>query len=296
MIPFKLPAPRGYSEEPIWNGAEFVIGGATLPILEYSENFEGWSDDLTLLHEEAAGENHPIDVASRMHAVAEIRKHLPAGNGVVMDIGCSSGFLLNDLVREFPGCSTIGADVVKEPLLKLHKKLGAIPLIRFDLLQCPLPAGSVDVIVMLNVFEHIDNDVLAMQQAFNLLKPGGTLVVEVPAGPSLFGPYDVELNHFRRYTRKELDSKLTSVGFDVVTRSHLGFLLFPMFALVKLKDKIFAANGSKTGVRGHASSTKDNSLMKIMMAVETRFFSRLSLPFGIRVLATAVKSATSNVG
>lgn len=288
-IPFKLPIPRGYTSEPIWNGSKFVIDGQSVPILEYSENFEGWSDDLTQMHEEAAGEHHPIDVASRAHALKEIRDHVAGDNKVIMDIGCSSGFLLADLVDEFPKNPIVGADVVKAPLLKLHKKLGEVPLIRFDLLQCPLPAASVDVIVMLNVFEHIDNDVLAMKQAFKLLSPGGILVVEVPAGPSLFGPYDVELNHFRRYTSNELVEKLISVGFDIKTHSHLGFILFPIFAAVKIKDRIFSANGSKNGVRGHASSTKNSSLMKVVMAAEGRFFSKFALPFGIRVLATAVK-------
>jgi SAM-dependent methyltransferase len=167
-----------------------------------------------------------------------------------------------------------------------------IPLIRFDLLQCPLPPKSVDVIVMLNVFEHIGDDVLAMQQAFDLLKPGGTLVVEVPAGPKLFGPYDVELNHFRRYTSAELNEKLRGVGFDVVKRSHLGFLLFPMFALVKLKDRYFSGKRDNTVVRQHASATKNNVIMKILMNIEVGLLGRLALPFGIRVLMTANKPLT----
>lgn len=292
MIPFKLPVPRGYESEPIWDGRQFVIGDKFLPILEYSENFEGWSDDLTQLHEEAAGENHPIDVASRQHAVAEVAFSVGDGKKIIMDIGCSSGFLLKDLTRALPNSSLIGADVVKDPLIKLSEQLKDIPLIRFDLLQCPLPPNSVDVIVMLNVFEHIGNDVLAMQQAFDLLKPGGTLVVEVPAGPKLFGPYDVELNHFRRYTSAELDGKLRDVGFNVVKKSHLGFLLFPMFALVKLKDRYLSRQRDNTVVRQHASATKNNVLMKILMNIEVGLLGRFSLPFGIRVLMTAKKPLT----
>lgn len=291
MIPFRLPVPSGYDCEPVWNGTRFVIGDTSVPVLEYSENFEGWSDDLTQLHEEAAGEHHPIDVASRRHAIAQIADKVGSGEKVIMDIGCSSGFLLKDLAVAFPNCSLIGADVVKDPLLKLAPQLTDIPLIRFDLLQCPLPPQSVDVIVMLNVFEHIGDDVLAMRQAYDLLKPGGTLVVEVPAGPRLFGPYDVELNHFRRYTSAELAGKLKGVGFDVVEKSHLGFLLFPMFALVKLKDKYFPGRSGKAVVRQHASATRNNLLMTMMMAIEVRLLGRFSLPFGIRVLMTANKPA-----
>ncbi|WP_146260105.1 class I SAM-dependent methyltransferase [Rhizobium tubonense] len=289
MIPFKLPVPRGYEFEPAWNGSSFIVGDKSMPILEYSENFEGWSDDLTQLHEEAAGEHHPIDVASRRHAIREISEQLGDGSKVIMDIGCSSGFLLKEMAVAFPASSLIGADVVKEPLVKLAEQLKDIPLIRFDLLQCPLPANSVDVIVMLNVFEHIGDDVLAMRQAFDLLKPGGTLVVEVPAGPRLFGPYDVELNHFRRYTSSELSRKLAGAGFKVVKKSHLGFVLFPMFALVKLKDKYFSKRRDNTVVRQQASATKNNLIMKILMDIEVKLLGRFSLPFGIRVLMTANK-------
>jgi len=289
VFPFKLPIPRGYNAEPVWNGDGFTIGSETAPILEYSENFEGWSDDLTQLHEEAAGDQHPIDVASRKHAIEQVEAYKPKSDAIIMDIGCSSGFLLKDLRRQPRQGFLIGADVVKAPLLKLAGELKDIPLIRFDLLQCPLPSGSVDAIVMLNVFEHIGDDVLAMQKAFELLAPRGVLVVEVPAGPSLFGPYDVQLNHFRRYTSAELERKLKDAGFNVVSKSHLGFLIFPAFALVKLKDKLLGKRAKPEVVAQQAASTKNSWLMSAVMRIETQYLSRLSLPFGIRVTMTAVK-------
>ncbi|MGI2033762.1 class I SAM-dependent DNA methyltransferase [Rhizobium panacihumi] len=289
MFPFKLPIPRGHTAEPVWNGAGFTIGSETVPVLEYSENFEGWSDDLTQLHEEAAGDQHPIDVASRNHAIEQVEAHKPKSTAVIMDIGCSSGFLLKDLRKRLGQDFLIGADVVKAPLLKLAGELTDIPLIRFDLLQCPLPPQSVDAIVMLNVFEHIGDDVLAMQKAFELLSPGGVLVVEVPAGPSLFGPYDVQLNHFRRYTSAELEGKLKGVGFHIAGKSHLGFIIFPAFALVKLKDKWFTKKAKSEVVAQQAASTKKSWLMSALMRLETQYLSRMSLPFGIRVTMTAVK-------
>lgn len=212
ILPFDLPPPVGYSTPPKWNGLNFVLGDQHTPVLEYSENFAGWSDDLTALHEEAVGDSHPIDFASRHDAVAQVRKFMPSAQAVIMEIGCSSGFLIRDLAKEFPEAVIVGADVVKEPLYRLAKTLPGIPLIRFDLLQCPLPDQSVDVMVMLNVLEHIEDDVGALQKAFNLLKPGGSLIIEVPASPGLYDAYDVQLQHFRRYAASELQDKLTGVG------------------------------------------------------------------------------------
>ena len=239
MIPFKLPAPEGYSSGPTWNGEYFMLDGMRHDILEYSENFAGWSDDLTALHEEAVGESHPIDIASRNDALSQAKLSEPDSNTVIMEIGCSSGFLIRELVAEFPNSVIIGADVVKEPLARLHKALPNIPLMRFDLLKCPIPKNSVDILLMLNVLEHIENDVLALQKAFDLLKPGGKLIIEVPAGPTLYDDYDRQLHHFRRYTSAELRGKVEKAGFKVGRLSHLGALLFPAFASVKYLNKLF---------------------------------------------------------
>jgi SAM-dependent methyltransferase len=286
-IPFDLPAPAGFSESPEWDGRDFILSGQRAPVLEYSENFAGWSDDLTALHEEAAGDSHPIDVASRKEALARVKQWAPNTNAVIMEIGCSSGFLIKDLVKSFPTASVVGVDVVREPLFKLAKVLPGTPLVRFDLLKCPLPDQSVDVLVMLNVLEHIEDDLRALENAFKLLKPGGSLVIEVPAGAYLYDNYDAELHHFRRYSATELKQKLLKTGFNVVRQSHLGFLLYPAFVAVKLINKWLPAKESETVVRKQAAKTSSNILVKLAMSLESNHFAKLSLPFGIRVLAVA---------
>lgn len=286
-LPFSLSAPDGSEQSPVWDGKNFVMGSVQTPVLEYSENFAGWSDDLTALHEEAAGTHHPIDVASRQSAIQQTRAAIRTQNPVIMEIGCSSGYLIRELVTEFPSACVIGADVVKAPLYRLAETLPGVPLIRFDLLKCPLPNQSVDVLIMLNVLEHIEDDVGALKRAFELLKPGGSLVIEVPAGPGLYDAYDEQLQHFRRYGRAELANKLRAAGFTLDRSSHLGFLLFPAFALVKLKNKRAAPEKQVGVVEEQASSTGSSGVVKLAMQLETHFLSRLKLPFGIRALATA---------
>lgn len=289
MLPFYIPPTRVDTAPPQWDGLNFVFDGQRTPVLEYSENFAGWSDDLTALHEEAAGDSHPVDLASRYDALQQVSKYLPSTQSVIMEIGCSSGFLLNDLVKKFPKTVLIGADVVKEPLYRLAKSLPGIPLLRFDLLKCPLPDNSVDVLIMLNVLEHIEHDVDALKKAFNLLKPGGALIVEVPAGPALYDAYDAELQHFRRYSPIELQNKLKQAGFIVTRRSHLGFLLFPAFAAVKLINK-WRHKKNTAIVRQQAANTSASWLVKIAMMVESKFLSGVHLPFGIRCQMTAIKA------
>ena len=289
MLPLDLPIPEGYSVPPKWDGRNFVFGDKKTPVLEYSEDFAGWSDDLTALHEEVAGDSHPIDLASRNDAIEQVKKFMPSAEAVIMEIGCSSGFLIRDLVKYFPKAVILGVDVVKEPLYRLAENLPGIPLIRFDLLQCPLPESTVDILVMLNVLEHIENDIGALQKVFNLLKPEGYLIIEVPAGPYLYDSYDKELHHFRRYSARELQDKLTEAGFTVCRKSHLGFFIFPAFLAAKLLKKLSYHKESKEVVRNQVASTSSNSLVRLAMFFESKYLSRLSLPFGIRALTVAKK-------
>lgn len=291
MLPFSLPPTETGSVTPEWDGQKFLVGDYAAPVLEYSENFAGWSDDLTALHEEATGDSHPVDLGSRNDAIKQVKEFIPSDQAVIMEIGCSSGFLIRDLTKTFPGATIVGADVVKEPLFRLANTFPGIPLIRFDLLKCPLPDQCVDVLIMLNVLEHIEDDVGALQKAFNLLKPNGVLIIEVPAGQSLYDTYDKELHHFRRYSASELKTKLTKVGFTIRRKSHLGFVLFPAFAIVKLLNKWLPSRKNKTLVRDQAISSSGSSLVSSAMQFEIKHLSGTQLPFGIRVLMTAQRPA-----
>ena len=288
MFPFQLLPPTGFKNPPIWNGSQFIVDGKLVDILEYSENFSGWSDDLTSMHEDLLGDSHPIDRASRADALLQIQKNLHDSQNVILEIGCSSGYLLRKIKENFPMATVIGADVVREPLFKLFQALPGVPLMRFDLLRCPLPNYSIDALILLNVLEHIEDDELALQRVFNLLKPGGFLVVEVPAGPYLYDAYDKELSHFRRYSKKELARKLEKSGFMLKRSTHLGFIIFPAFALVKLINKL-SSRAKDSRVKSQAGSTSQSLFIKWALKFEQKYLTRFSLPFGIRVLITAQK-------
>jgi len=284
-LPFELPKPFGFQANPVWSDEGFICQDQSYKVLEYSENFSGWSDDLTAIHEAAAGDSHPIDVASREDALLQVSQSIKAPGAVIMEIGCSSGYLIHGLVAKFDDAVVIGADVVRAPLYKLADALPNVPLIRFDLLQNPLPKSCIDILVMLNVLEHIDNDLQALSNAYSLLKPGGALIIEVPAGKYLYDSYDKQLHHYRRYSAFELQSKLESVGFVISRKSHLGFFLFPAFALVKLVNKL--RGDSKNIVQQQAANTSSSRLVLMLMRLESRVSEFVSFPFGIRVLMTA---------
>ena len=96
-----------------------------------------------------------------------------------------------------------------------------------------------DAVVTLNVLEHIDDDERALRQIHRILKPGGLAVIEVPAGPQLYDVYDKLLMHHRRYTLCGLSRLARTVGFELLTQSHLGVFVYPAFWLVKQRNKRF---------------------------------------------------------
>jgi len=113
-----------------------------------------------------------------------------------------------------PHAQLIGSDYVRGPLEEVARRLPDVPLLQFDLVKCPLPDASVDVVVLLNVLEHIEDDVGAVRQLARILKPGGAVVIEVPAGPHLYDVYDKVLMHYRRYRLSGLKRLLRAAGLS----------------------------------------------------------------------------------
>jgi ubiquinone/menaquinone biosynthesis C-methylase UbiE len=289
-----LPHPSDPSRQVAWNGDAFVVDGAAVRVLAYDVSQSGWTDELTQLHEEVGGSDHFIDVASRNDAIEEVTRSVTVAPSTVLEIGCSSGFLLRELLSRLPGHRIIGADYTRGTLEALAAKMPGVPLVQFDLTKCPLPDAFVDVAVLINVLEHIDDHKAAVAQLFRIVRPGGSVIIEVPANSSLFDVYDRVLMHYRRYNMPDLVNLLTGAGFEVERRSHLGFLLYPAFYLAKRLNQIRYRRQADVNeeqlVAGMIASTRKSSgIMSLVMRFEGMLRRYFYLPVGIRCLVTCRK-------
>lgn len=220
-----------------------------------------------------------------------MRNWVPS-DGLILDIGCSSGHMLRLVREELPHAQLVGADYVSGPLTKLSRQLPNVPLVQFDLTACPLRDACADAIVALNVLEHIPDDGKAIAEMFRILKPRGKAIIEVPSGPGLYDIYDRQLLHHRRYRMTNLVSQFERSGFQIVQRSHLGFFLYPAFWLVKKWNRRYlAASGEEQRRRVVASirSARRSPWMTAVMECEARLRPALPFPFGIRCLLLAEK-------
>lgn len=86
------------------------------------------------------------------------------------------------------------------------------------------PKKTFDTIVCINVLEHIENDIKALENMFKLLKTEGTLILLVPIHHFLYGEIDKSIGHFRRYDSKELIKKMQTLLYSIVSYQKLNFL------------------------------------------------------------------------
>jgi len=138
----------------------------------------------------------------------------------VLEIGCGIGNITRYLVT---ACETLIGIDTSETFLK-HLKIDHpdLELYNFDVSDAgitKLSDKNIDTVVCINVLEHIKDDVATLQNMFNLLKPEGHLLLFVPALDFLYNVIDKNVNHYRRYNRKDLIKKLESVGFKI-TKSY----------------------------------------------------------------------------
>jgi ubiquinone/menaquinone biosynthesis C-methylase UbiE len=293
---FKFPIPPGYEENPVWTGRNFQIGSEKVAVLKYTHCNAGWNADLTEFHEqEAEAGNHYIDRASRLHACLELEKGEKDQSAVILEIGSSSGYLLKEIKTSFPQSYLIGSDCIPEPLEKIAERIPGIPLIQFDLFNCPLPDNCVDVVVALNVLEHIKDDEAALKQIYRILKPGGHAIIEVPANSQLYDFYDEQLKHFRRYDLRGLKQMSHGCGFVFSKSTHLGFCIYPAFKLIKLRNKRENKHldsyqkqiTMKTQIRFGGPIV--NRILFAVMLFELYLGKTISYPWGIRCALTLQK-------
>ena len=141
-------------------------------ILAFDAEQSHWSPELTKLHEEEAGSGHPIDTAYREAAVYSLRHFRTAESPIILDVGCSSGYMLEEIRKSLPQAALIGSDYLSAPLMELAERMPDLPFLQFDLRRCPLPDACVDVVTALNVLEHIDRDEEALAEIFRYPAPG----------------------------------------------------------------------------------------------------------------------------
>lgn len=163
---------------------------------------------------------------ARLQLVARLlRQEVTVSPARLLSLGCGTGTELPTLGALGP---VVAVDHDRQALALLPRPAGGALTVA-DATALPFAAASFDIAVALDVLEHVGDDQGAMDQVLRVLRPGGLLLVTVPAHPGLFGPHDRALGHCRRYDRRALRRLLTGAT-DVRIRGW-NSLLLPAIAL-----------------------------------------------------------------
>ena len=153
---------------------------------------------------------------------------LPVG-AEILDAGCGSGCNLEWLARF--GAMT-GLEL-SDDSLEYARQRGVGSIVAGSVEEIPLPDESFDLVTSFDVIEHVD-DRRALRELHRVLRPGGHLLVSVPAYPFLWSEHDARNHHRRRYTVRTLLEVALATGFDPRWSSHFNLLLLPAAAAHRL--------------------------------------------------------------
>ena len=146
-----------------------------------------------------------------------------------------------------------------------------------------LEDGRYDLIVLLDVLEHIERDRASLRVLRDKLAPGGRLLLTVPAAPWLWSAHDVAHHHKRRYTARTLHDTLFDGGFKVRHMSHFNSLLYPLVAAARVAARITGRGGGDDAM----PPGPVNAVLGRVFAAERYWVARRRLPFGVSLLAVA---------
>jgi SAM-dependent methyltransferase len=208
------------------------------------------------------------------------------GDRTILDVGCGTGLLLEHL--ESRG-TPIGIDY-SSTALSFCSRRGPRPLVQADGARLPLPDASVDAVTAIGVVEHLADDEGAVREWARVLKPGAPIVLLTSSYMWLWSGHDVSNHHQRRYTASSFRTLLEGAGLEVTKLSYVNSVLFPGIAAVRLAERALR--------RGHQPAPRKdtgevpgplNQALHGVLTLERKAIARTSLPFGVSMVATAVR-------
>ena len=219
---------------------------------------------------------------ARRKVVAElIRRQVSLPKAArLLEIGCGTGHNLA-MLGEFGAVDALEVDPIARGLAE--KRLG------HQVLSAPLPAlegvadDTYDMVAALDVIEHIPDDVAALEGIARILKPGGKLLMTVPAHQWMWSAHDVVNHHQRRYSKRGFRSLVDKSPLKLESIGYLHSLLFPVAMAQRLASKVTGKEDANLA----PPPEPINQALERVFALERLAIGRFPLPPGLSLFAVA---------
>jgi SAM-dependent methyltransferase len=202
----------------------------------------------------------------------------PPKKARILEVGCGTGHNLA-MLKEFGRLEASELDrcaraVANKRLPRKFKEARLPDLSMFE-------RNGYDLIALLDVLEHVPDDLASLRAIHRRLKPGGALLLTVPANPWMWSAHDVAHHHFRRYTRGGLARLFEQAGLDVQLLSYFNSLLFPPIAAARLLHKATGRDSADDALPG----APVNAMLNTVFGLEAGLLGRVPMPFGVSLVA-----------
>ncbi|HUS13762.1 MAG TPA: class I SAM-dependent methyltransferase [Chloroflexia bacterium] len=212
----------------------------------------------------------------------------------ILDAGCGTGGTLAAL-RASGHLGAQGFDY-NEPALHFCHRRGLHNVRRASITAIPFPDGEFDLVISNDVLcdAGTDNEAVALQELYRVLRPGGRLFLNLPAYPFLRSEHDQATDVDRRYTMRSLRARVTAAGFEQPRLSHWNAVLFPVVLAVRLARKR-GKERDKSVARSdiQVPAAPVNRILTTIVKLESRLMDWVTIPFGSSVICLARKPAGS---
>lgn len=199
----------------------------------------------------------------------------------ILDVGCGTGAIMKLLSEKY---RMIGIDM--SPLaVEYSRKRGLKDVFLMPLQEFPRDKYNVKAVILLDVIEHIDDDIDVLRHAGDIVGKDGRVIITVPAYKWLWSSHDLVNHHKRRYTAARLRETLAKAGLEPVKMTYYNSLLFPLAVVKKVVGKWKAADKASQAVDQPSGFV--NSLFYSVFASERHLVPNVRLPFGVSLLAVA---------
>jgi ubiquinone/menaquinone biosynthesis C-methylase UbiE len=202
----------------------------------------------------------------------------------ILDVGCGTGAFISELKNK----ANISGIDFSEKAVSFCKMRGIENVILGGGEKLPWDDNRFDVVLVLDVLEHIEEDRKAIAEIHRVLKSGGMVIAFVPAFLFLWGITDEASHHFRRYTKQELVEKLESQKLKVIRSSYFNTFLFLPILLVRKLSKFFPQKykpEQETDIR----SELVNKVFYLIFKMESLVLRFVNFPFGVSLMVIGRK-------
>jgi len=227
----------------------------------------------------------------RRRIILDLVEKYISPNFRVLDVGCGAG----ETLRRLEGMGDpVGVDISEEAV-RYCRRRGCGKVSRVDGIELPFQKGEFDLVLSLDVLEHIADEKRALAEYRRVIKPGGRLILTVPAYRWLWSGHDNDNQHLRRYGRRQLEERLVTAGLKVERVTFYCTRLFPLIAAVRLIgnviDRILPSR--KVGRDFKIPGVFCNRLLEKIFAGESVPLSAgRDFPFGSSLLAVCRNEMT----